>query len=194
MGFTSATFSLLNEYLAMIAALAVVWIAAWSDLRTYRIPNLLTVSGALLGLLIHISDTGWSGLWQAVSGFGLAVILLIPGYILKATAAGDLKLMAAIGSILGPQKLLCAIINIFLVAGVFGATIGLLAWRMRGATGPWKRYGKMLRFFITTGRPTYLRPSKDEAMARQMPLAVPIAIGTTASMLYPVKSLCPAFF
>ena len=178
----------------LLAALIIAGCAAWIDLRSHKIPNVLTVTGAFLGILLNCVDSGLSGLEQSLAGLGLGLILLLPGYVLEATAAGDVKLMAALGSLLGPNGVLCALIYSILFAGIIGMVMALIAWRTRGATGPLQRYREMFRFLVLTGKPVYIKPRAGEAMARRMPLAVPIAIGTTVSMLYPVKFLCPAFF
>jgi prepilin peptidase CpaA len=167
--------------------LIMIWAAAWFDLRTLRIPNALSVSGAILGLVIFTSDSGIAGLGHSLSGLGLGLLLMLPGYVLKATAAGDVKLMAAVGGLLGPHRLLGALLYTILVAGVIGLIIALIAWRTRGATAPFKRYGELIRFLLVTGRISYIGPRVGEALAGRMPLAVSIALGTTASLLWPLE-------
>jgi prepilin peptidase CpaA len=122
-------------------------------------------------------------------GFGLGLFLLLPGYALQATAAGDVKLMAALGALLGPARILDALLYAIFVAGVVGLAMALVAWRIRAATTPFKRYGLMLRGLFVTGRLIYISPRAGEAMAQRMPLAVPIAIGTTMAILFPLDLL-----
>lgn len=177
----------------LLAAMVLIWSAAWIDFRTHKIPNVLTVSAVLIGLLIHTVDSGLLGLWQSLAGFSLGLILLLPGYALEATAAGDVKLMGALGSLLGPSQVLCALVHSILLAGIMGMVVALIAWRTRGATGPLKRYREMLRYLALTGKPLYIKPQAGEAMARRMPLAVPIAIGTTLSLLFPLDMICSPF-
>jgi len=170
----------------MIATLAVAWSAAWVDFRTFKIPNLLSVSGAVLGLSAHAWDSGIAGLWQGLAGLGLGLALLLPGYLLNSTGAGDVKLMGGLGALLGPGRLLWALLFAVLAAGVIGVIYALVAWRRRGASGPIERYGGMLRFLWVTGRLSYVKPRPGEAMAERMPLAVPIAIGSTIAVLWPL--------
>src|SRR5215212_2728990 len=94
---------------AAIAVLAVGLAAATvSDMKTRRIPNDLTAS--IAGLGIGLAATGTSGISVAASfgGFFLGLLLMMPGYGFGATGAGDVKLMAAIGAIVGPPLVLSA--------------------------------------------------------------------------------------
>jgi prepilin peptidase CpaA len=172
--------------IAITGTLVVVWAAAWVDFRTFRIPNALSVSGAAIGLLAQVWGFGIEGLWQGLAGLALGLGLMLPGYLFLSTGAGDVKLMGAVGAFLGPERLLLALLFTLLAAGAVGTIYALAAWRNKGATGPFKRYGAMLKFLLATGRPSYVPPAPDEVMAERLPLAVPIAIGTTAAVLWPL--------
>lgn len=177
--------SSLQPAVTLIGTLAVVWAAAWVDFRTFRIPNALVVFGVAFGLLAQAWGAGSDGLGQALAGLGLALVLLLPIYLLGHMGAGDVKLMGAVGALLGPERLLLTLFVTALTASGMGAAYALAAWRTRGSTGPWRRYGQMLRFLLTTGRPSYVPPAPGEAMAERLPVAVPIAVGTTAAVLWP---------
>jgi prepilin peptidase CpaA len=176
----------LQPLVTLIGTLVLVWAAAWVDFRTFRIPNALVVSGAAFGLLAQVWGAGWEGLGQGLAGLGVGLALLFPVYVLSHMGAGDVKLMGAVGALLGLQRLPLALLFTVLAAGAMGAVYVVRAWRARGAQGPWRRYGQMLRFLLATGRPSYVPPAPDEAMAERLPLAVPIAIGTTAAALWPL--------
>jgi prepilin peptidase CpaA len=173
----------------VLATMVLAWSAAYIDYRTFKIPNWLTVSSILLGFSIHFFESGLTGILQALAGLSTGLLLMLPGYLLQATAAGDVKLMAALGTLLGPSRILNALLYTIFVAGIVGLAMALVAWRSRGATTPFKRYGKILRCLIATGRFIYIQPLAGEAMAKRMPLAVPIAIGTTGSLLFPPNFL-----
>ena len=71
------------------------------DIRTRRIPNELTA--AMAGIGVGLSAAGVSGIsvWASMLGFVIGLALM-PGHVLGATGAGDVKLMAAVGAIVGP--------------------------------------------------------------------------------------------
>src|SRR5215467_4923288 len=87
----------------VIGLIALVSVAAWSDVRTRRIPNSTTVTGAAAGFLLHIFYGGASGAVHSLAGaaFGLAIFLVF--YIAGGMGAGDVKLFGAVGAFVGPQ-------------------------------------------------------------------------------------------
>jgi prepilin peptidase CpaA len=81
--------------------LLIVGIAAIYDLRYRRIPNWVVLAGLVLGLGANTFLFGWAGLQRSLLGLGLALLIYFPLYLLRGMGAGDVKLMAAVGSIVG---------------------------------------------------------------------------------------------
>jgi prepilin peptidase CpaA len=100
---------------------------AFIDLRTRRVPNALTMTLASIG--IACAAGGISGLSVAASVLGLAVglCLMLPGYLFGATGAGDVKLLAAAGALLGPAHIGLA----FFYTALAGGALALLVARRR---------------------------------------------------------------
>jgi prepilin peptidase CpaA len=78
----------------------------------------------MAGVGIGLAATGWSGvsLGGAALGFVLGLALMLPGHMLGATGAGDVKLMAAIGTIVGPG----IVVNAFLFTAVAGGMLAVV--------------------------------------------------------------------
>jgi prepilin peptidase CpaA len=113
------------------AALAVgALVAAVIDLRTRRIPNALTTAMAAFG--IGLAATGVSGvsLGAAALGFAVGFGLMLPGHALGATGGGDVKLMAAVGAIVGPAVVLKAFLFTALAGGVLAVVVALRRRRL----------------------------------------------------------------
>jgi prepilin peptidase CpaA len=106
-------------------------VATVIDIRTRRIPNELTA--AMTGIGIAMAMTGISSISPAaaIGGFVLGLLLMLPGYMLGATGAGDVKLMAAIGAILGPGLVVTAFLCTAIVGGILA--LGVAAHRGRVA-------------------------------------------------------------
>jgi prepilin peptidase CpaA len=98
------------------------------DIRTRRIPNALTAGMSGVGLAL--AATGVSGISPAAAllGFALGLLLMMPGYLLGATGAGDVKLMAAVGAVLGPALVVTA----FLFTAVAGGVLAIVVAARRG--------------------------------------------------------------
>ena len=108
-----------------------VLVATVIDIRTRRIPNVLTATMAGLGLGLAAAGISGVSLGAAVVGFVLGLGLMLPGHALGATGAGDVKLMAAIGSIVGPGM----VVNAFLFTAVAGGALAVVvALRRRRLT------------------------------------------------------------
>ncbi len=100
-----------------IVLVLLVILAAFSDVRTRRIPNWLTVSGAVLGLALHAWYGGLPGALSSLGGaaFGLGIFILF--FIAGGMGAGDVKLFGAVGALVGPQ----ALVLVFVFTGLLGA-------------------------------------------------------------------------
>jgi prepilin peptidase CpaA len=99
-----------------LALMALVASAAFYDVRTRKIPNWLNLSGLVLGLGLNTLLLHAHGIVVALLGLGLSLLIYIPLYLVRGMGAGDVKLMAAVGSIAGPQNWLI----IFLVTALLG--------------------------------------------------------------------------
>jgi prepilin peptidase CpaA len=112
-----------------LALLTVAIIGGWSDFRTRRIPNWLNLSGLILGVGLNTLFLQAQGLKLAAAGLGLALLIYLPLYLIRAMGAGDVKFMVAVGALVGPENWL----NVFLTTAILGgiASLCLIAARSR---------------------------------------------------------------
>ena len=102
----------------LAAVVAASGAAAVIDLRTGRIPNPLTAVVAVGGLgLAAFGLTGHS-MTGALVGAVLGFALMLPGHLFGGTGAGDVKLLAALGTWLGPGGVLMAFLYSAIAGGV----------------------------------------------------------------------------
>jgi prepilin peptidase CpaA len=110
-------------------------LAATIDVRTMRIPNWLTVGGALMGLALNAAaqwqllGPRWAvdGVLWALGGMAAGLALLLPMYLLRIMGAGDVKLMAMVGAFIGLTQIVPAVVCVFLAGGVLA--LAAAAWR-----------------------------------------------------------------
>src|SRR4051794_20714595 len=120
-------------FMNQVLLAVLVMTAGVFDLRFRRIPNWLVATGLLTGLTLNIVLFEWEGLKASLLGIGIATVIYLPLYALRAMGAGDVKLMMAIGAMVGPGPW----IGIFVITGVFGGVVALgmlLARRGLGRT------------------------------------------------------------
>jgi prepilin peptidase CpaA len=103
------------------------------DIRVRRIPNEITAT--MTGIGVGLAAAGVSGfpIWGAAAGFALGFVLMMPGFLLGATGAGDVKLMAAVGALLGPATVVTAFLLTAIAGGVLAVAIAVQRRRL-GAT------------------------------------------------------------
>jgi len=161
-----------QAHLLMPLAVA-LWIA-WGDLRTYRIPNYLTLSTALAGLVFQAATHGWNGVGDGLLGLILGLFLLLPPYLMRGIGAGDVKALAALGTWLGPGLTLMLFFYMALAGGLLALGLliykGLLWTYMRQG---WSYLASWL-LFRPVGLPAVTTP---KTQTKGIPYGVAIALG-----------------
>lgn len=118
--------------MAAAEILAVLLLAASVfDLARQRIPNRLTLSGLLLGLLWHGLTTGWPGLAQSLEGLGIAGLTLLL-WAARVLGAGDVKLLGVVGVWMGPVFLLWTLLGTIFAGGLLAVLVVCLRRSRKG--------------------------------------------------------------
>jgi prepilin peptidase CpaA len=102
---------------------------AGCDLKTRRIPNYLTLAGALGGLGFQFGYHGLPGLRDGLAGLGLGFILLLGPYLMGGMGAGDVKASAALGAWLGLGRAFALFVYMGLAGGLI--ILVVLLWQRR---------------------------------------------------------------
>ena len=102
--------------------------ASLVDLRTRRVPNVLTLGIAISGTVVAATGYGNIGVIAAVVGGLVGVMVMLPGYLVGQTGAGDVKLLGALGTLLGPGDTMIA----FLFSAIAGGALALAVAAHRG--------------------------------------------------------------
>ncbi len=111
-----------------VALVLIVLSAGVYDLRFRRIPNWISFSGIVLGVGGNTLLFGSHGLGKAALGVLCAAGIYLPLYLVRGMGAGDVKLMAAVGSLAGPQDWL----EIFVATAIIGGIVSLVVVASKG--------------------------------------------------------------
>lgn len=103
------------------------------DLYTRRVPNALSMGLAAAGIAMAATHAGEVDVTHALAGFALGLALMLPGHLIGATGAGDVKLFAALGTWLGPSRIGMAFLYTALAGGVLAVVVASRRKRL-GAT------------------------------------------------------------
>jgi prepilin peptidase CpaA len=160
-----------------IALVLLVSVAACIDARSRRIPNGLNATAFVLGLTLSIQADGLAGFWNSIQGFALAFGVYLALYLFRAMGAGDVKLMAAIGSLVGPANWL----TLLLFVSVAGAVMALIAVTIRGrlrdtVRNTYVALAELIHLRVPAAR--YPQLDISSGVGFSLPHAVPIAVGT----------------
>jgi prepilin peptidase CpaA len=162
-----------------VTLIATVLVGVWTDVRTRRIPNGLTIA-ALLAALALRAVFGLAALLDGVLGAGLALALLLPLFALGGVGGGDAKLLVAVGAFLGPGGFLVAL----LVTAVAGGIISVVYAVRRGVILPVLLNTRgLLKYVFTAGRGGE-RVTLETQGALSIPYGVAIAAGAIFAVWY----------
>lgn len=109
----SPTATVFEFFLVPLAALVI-----YHDVRYRRIPNPFVLATLITGLILNFTLSGLNGGLNSLGGCLLAFILMFMLHVFGAMGAGDVKLFAAIGSVIGVHLVLPTFITVVLTGGV----------------------------------------------------------------------------
>lgn len=111
----------------------ILLVAALIDLRTYKIPNLITLPAAVGALTYYTGVYGVSGLAFSLAGLGAGLALLIIPYLMGGMGGGDVKLMGVVGAFLGAKSVFAAFLFSAIVGGLYAFNTLALHHKSMGA-------------------------------------------------------------
>jgi prepilin peptidase CpaA len=169
---------MLDSFVTLVA-LAIGAIACITDIRTRRIPNVLTFGAAVAAVLFHGFQAGAPGLQSAVTGWVAGTALFLPFFLLGGMGGGDVKLLAALGAWLGPGDALWLAIYASLAGGVMAIGVALL----RGYLGTALRnLATLLGSWCLTGPRSMPAMTLERSKGPRLAYAVPVLVGTMVTV------------
>jgi prepilin peptidase CpaA len=158
--------------------------AAVIDVRKQRIPNWLTIAGLLFGLgySAFVPFYMKHGFLWSLGGAAIGFGILFPMWLLHLLGAGDVKLMAMAGALLGADEIWLALVGSLVAGGLCALLFSL--WR-----------GKLGTMLFNVGRIVHMGSTAMAAgiplraatvgwqSTGKLPFALPIAAGTITTIV-----------
>jgi prepilin peptidase CpaA len=116
----------LSNHISVVAVAAAGLAAAAIDLRTRRVPNTLSAGVAVSGFAIAALRLGTLTFPMAAIGCVVGLLLMLPGYVFGATGAGDVKLFAALGTLVGPSGIVLGFFYTAIAGGLMAVGVALM--------------------------------------------------------------------
>lgn len=182
-----ATPDLADARLALLVVL--LMLAAFIDVRTFRIPNWLTYGGAVIGLAFgaaiqwRLLGPLWAldGFLWSLGGLAAGLALMLPMYALHVMGAGDVKLMAMVGAFLGLGQIVPAVLCVFVIGGVLALVYVVAHRRLAQLAANLKEVVFGMAFsVVATRRFTAVTPAHSVG---KLPYGVSISVGTIAYLV-----------
>ena len=157
----------------------IVWIAlpfilafaCYGEIKERRIPNWLTLGGIALGVGAGLIEGDLEGLKDSALGLAIAGGMFLPFCLLGVVGGGDMKLMAAVGAIVGWPMVLRVLCNTCIAGGVI--SVAIMAWN-----------GVLLTTLANVFRIIFGMPRKSRGLRNppMVPYALAITIGTLVAV------------
>ena len=171
----------MNPIYTLCITAPILAILCWTDCKYRRLPNLYTLSLAVIGLVWRVLFGGVPGLVDGIlGGLVCAFFLLIP-FLLKGAGGGDLKMIAAAGIFTGWNYCVAEMLFVSLTGLFLG--LGMLAFgRVKSSRlNHWLRTLFDWRYDRKQGAENL--PDKSDEKER-VPFGVAIALGTVFTLIY----------
>jgi prepilin peptidase CpaA len=167
-----------REYI-VIVALVIGLAACVTDVRTRRIPNLLTFGAAALGLVAHSAFSGFDGFLTGAAGWLAGAGLFLPFFLLGGMGAGDVKLLAALGAWLGPRDAFWLAVYASLAGGAMAIAVALAHGYLRTAFG---NVYRLLAYWCLVGPRPLPTMTLERTEGPRLAYALPIFAGTVTTL------------
>jgi prepilin peptidase CpaA len=155
--------------------------AVYTDVTRRKIPNKLTFPAMAVGIAYHVLVHGYQGLIFSLTGLAAGFALLILFYILGGMGAGDVKLMAAVGAVLGAKGVFVSFLFTALYGGIY--SLGVMLTHRRIFKGFFQNICNTVLTFVLIKRYDPVVVSKDKDKPK-LCYGIAIALGTLTYMVF----------
>jgi prepilin peptidase CpaA len=160
-----------------------------NDIKFKIIPNRVVLAIILLGLALNFLSHEAMGSGNSLLGFAAGFLIMLPFYMVAGMGAGDVKLMAAIGSVVGLDNVLVVIVSSLILMGFISLVFLIVKGDLFKLLLRYQRVGVGLLYGVFY----YERPAPSEAAAQRLPMAPAVTLATVYVLLTTCHCLEPLF-
>lgn len=160
---------------AAVAAFGVVCTAF--DISRRRIPNIVTFPTMMLGLVLHAMCGGWKDLASSFAALVLCGVAFLIVYLAGGMGAGDVKMIAAEGCLLGLSNAGTLLALTTICGGVLALCMAVRYGRLRQTLA---NMMALSSHHVRNG----LTPHPDINVLNQQTLRLPYALAITAGSMF----------
>ena len=157
-----------------LCAIAVASVACITDIRSRRVPNVLTFGAAASALLFHAFAPEGNGLLSAAGGWLVGAAIPFLPFVLGGLGAGDVKLLAALGAWLGPMNAVWIALYTGVAGGVMAVVVAVSHGYLRTAL---QNVWFLLQHWRVAGLRSLYEVSLEGSAGPRLAYAIPIFAG-----------------
>jgi len=167
------------QFVQWFAVVAASVLAAATDARSRRIPNLLTAPLLLAGLAWSYAVAGFSGLADGAAACCVLAAPYVVLFLLAGGGAGDAKLMGAIGTWLGLANGLVVLACVSIAAVLMALALALARRQVRSVAVNLALMGWDGLFFLVSGGKSKMPVGEPTGPTgrQKMPYGIAICVG-----------------
>lgn len=166
--------NLLETNFAIVISLLLM--ATIFDVRSRHIPNWLVACGTIIGIVYSGLSPYGIGTIGSLGGLAIGLVTFTPFYLLRAMGAGDVKLMAMVGTYLGPTSTFSAVLTVFIAGGLLAVAAAIRNGAMTALMENVRSMMTDFTFKAMSG--SAISVKQPHISAGQFPYALAIAAGT----------------
>lgn len=169
----------LKIMLIISITLIIIIIAMLWDLRTRKIPNIITLPIIFIGIIINFFNNGFTGIGNSLLGLVIGIMLLLLPFIMKGIGAGDVKLLGAIGALNGVGF----VFNTFLYSAIAGGILAIIYAFYKGylRTLTTKLFSFIIGFITKTTNKETIKMMNERSL--KFPYGIALFFGTITAYL-----------
>jgi len=159
--------------------LLVLLISLFTDIYSRKILNVVTIPAIIIGIFYFTVDSGLDGLWFSFSGFLLGLFVLLIPFYFGGMGAGDVKLMGAVGALMGSAFVFQA----FFFTAVIGGIISLI-FLLRRMSFKQVASHMFVTFTVFRGNMKEIHSPTGEITKYSFPYGIAIVLGTFIAYIW----------
>jgi prepilin peptidase CpaA len=155
-------------------------VAMVTDIQTRKIYNWLTFPAMAMGLGLSLAFGGGLGLLSSFEGLFVGSLVFLIGFFVGAMGAGDVKLMAAVGTWMGFPFVIASVLYVTAIGGL--VALGSAAYHGTLTRLLKNIYWSLVGLVVPGGNATV---AVHESAAPPMPYGISIALGAALALFFP---------
>jgi prepilin peptidase CpaA len=168
-----------RDLLYLLVACGCATLGAAFDIKSRRIPNLLTVSAFIVGIILHAGiDGGHGSLSALLGGLACGFVFLI-FYLAGGMGAGDVKLITAVGCIAGLPHTVYLLVLTSLAGGAMAIVLAMMRGRLRET---FSNVGVLAVHHAHRGLTPHEELNVQNSVTLRLPYGLAIAAGATLTL------------